>query len=176
MSNHWDRLKDGQKLLTSDDKVYGFENKLIWDKFHKRLILTVDAINKELKDDLASIRGDEENAREFLNQISLITYEHILRKKPAILREKMQYYLKYSYTTRKVLYDAMVDMVRYTLYGGGNIIGYQPAINFNETSIGDIEKVRDERVVSYVTDSILKTNFLTDRNFVEDFTLPNEEW
>lgn len=173
--NHWEQLKNGVPLFDNFGKVHGFENKLLWDSNNDCFVLDIDAVRNELNVDLELVKGTKENAVAFLREISQIVHEYIHRKKPAILREKSEYFLKYDMRNRKIIYRCLVDMVRFALYSGGNITGYQPAINFNETSVADIEKVRDERVLSFVMDSIIKTNRLMDRNFIEYFTLP-EEW
>ncbi len=173
---HWEQLKDGAPLKDQNEKVYGFENKLLWEDTQKTFYLTTNAVLNELNVNLETVKETKENAISFLREIAQVLYAYIYKKKPAILREKTRYFLTYDLRNRLILYLCMIDMIRYAWYSGGNIVGYQPAINFNETDIGDIEKVRDERVVSFVTDSILKTNHLVDRNFVEKFVVPNGEW
>ena len=174
--SHWEQLKNGAPVYTIENKVFGYEDLLEYDETNRYFVLTNSAIKNELNIDVSIMKGNRENAKAYLKEISNIIYSYIYKKKPAVLRNKTEYFLKYDLRNRLVLYLAMLDMIRYSLYGGGNIIGYQPGINFNESSKLDIELIRDERIVSYVTDSILKTNFLVDRNFVEKFSVPEGEW
>lgn len=179
--SHWGQLVKGAPLLNQDKQVVGFEDELIFDKMQKTLYLNPDSVTNELNIDLTLVRGDYNNVISFLREISQLLYSYILKKKPAVLHDKTKYFLHFDLRNRRILYLCMIDLVRYSLYGGGNIIGYQPAINLNESGMLDIEKVRDERVMSFVTDSILKTNHLVDRNFIEYFELPggeenNGEW
>lgn len=175
--NHYDQLKDGAPVLDEDGYVYGFEDYLEWDKLHRRFYLKVDAVDSELNISLANVRQTHENAVVFLKELSEIIYSYLYKKKSGIRRDKLEYFLNFDMRNRRILYIAMLDMVRYALYGGGNIISYQPGVNLNETSIGDIEKLRDERIVSFVTDSTLKTNRLIDRDFIERFSVPEDlDW
>lgn len=167
--NPWGNLKNGAPVFNSNKEVVDFEEKMTYNKTLRQFVLTTDTITNELNVNLEIVRGSKENADVFLKEISTIVYAYIYKKKPAILRNKMEYYLTFDMRNRRILYLAMVDMVRYAFISGGNIIGYQPAVNLNESGMIDIEKLRDERIVSYVVDSLLKTNFLIDRNFVESF-------
>lgn len=181
MAKHYEQLKHGEDLLKYSEEekknvVIGYEKELTWDEKQKTLVLTIDAVSNELQVDLVKIRKDRENAIAHLRELSQLLYSYILRKKPAILKEKTEYYLKYDMRNRRIIYLCLLDLIRYSLYGGGNIIGYQPGVHLNDGDVLDIEKMRDERVMSFVTDSILKTNFLVDRNFVESFDVPDEEW
>lgn len=175
--NHYDRLKDGAPILDEEGRVYGFEDYLEWDDLHRRFYLRVDAVDSELNISLENVRQTYENAVVFLKELSEIVYSYLYKKKSGIRREKLEYFLNFDMRNRRILYVAMLDMVRYALYAGGNIISYQPGVNLNETDIGDIEKLRDERIVSYVTDSTLKTNRLVDRDFIERFSVPEDfDW
>ena len=173
--NHWEQLVMGESLLDENGDVVGFEEKLIWDGNQKTLYLHPDSVRNELNVDLEMVKKDYENSIAFLREISQLLYSYILKKKPAVLHDKTKYFLHYDKRNKRILYLCMVDLIRYALYSGGNIAGYQPAINFNESGMLDIEKIRDERIMSFVTDSILKTNHLIDRNFVDYFELPSEE-
>lgn len=176
MAEHWEQFEDGAPIYNDDGEVFGFENKLVWNDNWKQYELDIDAVRNEINVDLEIARGDRANAKAFLQELSTLTYAYIYKKKPAVLREKTEYYLTYKLTNRKVLYEAMIDMIRYSFYSGGNVLGYQPGVNLNETGMIDIEELRDERIVSYVTDAILKTNFLIDRNFVDAFDVPPKPW
>ena len=171
MNNHWEQLSDGAPVFDVFGDVFEFEGKLLYDKTYKVYKLTIDSVRNELNVDLEIVRGSRENAESFLTELSNLLYSYIYKKKPAILREKTEYYLTFSLRTRRIIYLALIDMVRYAFYSGGNIMAYQPGVNLNETGLIDIEQLRDERIVSYVVDSLLKTNFLVDRNFVEAFDL-----
>jgi|GEM_PF-5021607 len=173
---HWEQLKNGAPLFDQDKKVYGFENDLIYDEVQETLRLTIDAVSNELNIPLELIKKDTTNANVFLRELSQLVYSYIYKKKPAVLREKTKYILHYDMKNRKTLFLVLIDVIRYALYSGGNITGYQPGVNLNETGIIDVEDLRNERIMSYVSDSLIKTNFLVDRNFVEKFTLPEEEW
>lgn len=177
MAEHYEQLKNGVPLYDKDGNVYGYEDMLEYNKIYGQFELTTDAVKNELNIDLSQLRGDATNGRVFLKELSLILYSYIYKKKPAVLREKTEYFLTYDKVNRRVLYLCLVDMIRYALYAGGNIMGYQPGVNLNETDQIDIDVLRNERIMSYVTDSILKTNRLVDRNFIEFFKLPEDtEW
>lgn len=177
MSKHWEQLENGAPIYDREGNVYGFEGKLIFDEFTKHYILTLDAVKNELNVDLEIVRGSKENANVFLEELSELLYAYIFKKKPAQLREKTEYFLAFDMRNRRVLYRSLIDLVRYAFFSGGNIMAYQPGVNLNETGTIDIETLRDERMVSYVTDSILKTNRLVDRFFIEKFTpIKEEEW
>ena len=177
MAEHWEQLEQGVPLYDEFGDVYGYKDMLKYDKLSGQFILTYSAVKAELNIDLETLKGTKTNGEIFLKELSGIIYGYIYKKKPAILREKTEYYLTYDRRNRRILYLAMVDMIRYALYSGGNIMGYQPGVNLNESDELNIEKLRNERMVSYVTDSLLKTNFLIDRNFVEYFKVPSEvEW
>lgn len=176
MSNHWEQLKEGTPVFNEFNEVIGFEDKLNFDTKIKQFILTTDSITNELNVNLELVRGSKESADVFLKEISNIVYAYIYKKKPAILRKKTEYFLTFDMRNRRILYLAMVDMVRYAFFSGGNILGYQPGVNLNESGLIEIEKLRDERLVSSVTDSLLKTNFLVDRNFVESFNAVDFEF
>lgn len=173
---HWEQLKNGAPIYDEEGNVYGFEDKLIYDKKSGRFILTIDAVKNELNVNLTEIRESHENARAFLDELSLLLYSYIYKKKNPVLRRKKEYYLTFDLRNRRILYECMIDMLRYSFYSGGNIMAYQPGVNLNETGEINIEELRNERIVSYVTDSLLKTNFLVDRNFVEDFQEIEEDW
>ena len=175
MMEHWTQLKKGARIFNENKTIYKYEEELTWDENQKTLVLTSDAVKNELNVDLEDVRGDTQNVNAFLREISQLLYTYIIKKKPAILEEKTRYFLNYDLRNRRIIYLCLIDLIRYSLYGGGNVIGYQPAINLNESGIIDIEKVRDERIMSFVTDGILKTNRLVDRNFIEYFELPSEE-
>lgn len=174
MVNHWEQFSDGAPIYDEFDNVFGFEGQLIYNDKYKQFELNIDAVKNDIGIDLEFARGDRANARLFLTEISTLLYAYIYKKKPAVLREKTRYFLTYKLSIRRVLYEAMVDMIRYSFYSGGNIIGYQPGVNLNETGLIDIEQLRDERMVSYVTDAMLKTATLVDRNFIEYFEVPEE--
>lgn len=173
---HWEQLKNGAPIYDEEENVYGFEDKLIYDKKSGRFILTIDAVKNELNVNLTELRESHENARAFLDELSLLLYSYIYKKKNPVLRRKKEYYLTFDLRNRRILYECMIDMLRYSFYSGGNIMAYQPGVNLNETGEINIEELRNERIVSYVTDSLLKTNFLVDRNFVEDFQEIEEDW
>ena len=177
MTEHWEQLKNGAPLFSNLDKkeILGYENKLVWDDVQKTMVLTVDAVSNRLRVNLEGVQGSKDNANVFLQELSLLLYEHILRKKPAVLREKTKYFLHYDMTNRNIIYNCLIDLIKYAFYSGGNILAYQPGVNMSDGEVLDIEKMRDERVMSYVTDSLLKTNTLVDRNFVEYFELPDKE-
>lgn len=175
--NHYEQLKQGAPILNEDGSVYEFEDYLKWDNLHRRFYLKVEQVDSEFNISLSNARGSHENAVVLLKEISEIVYAYLYKKKSGIRREKLEYFLNFDLRNRRILYIAMLDMIRYALYGGGNIVGYQPGVNLNETDLGDIEKLRDERIVSYVTDSTLKTNRLIDRDFIERFSVPEDlDW
>jgi len=176
MAEHWEQFNDGAPIYDDNGNVFGYEDKLIWNNDYKQYELTIDAVRNNLNVDLEIARGDKANAKVFLKELSLIIHAYIYKKKPAVLKEKTQYYLTYKLRNRQVLYEAMLDMIRYAFFSGGNVLSYQPGVNLNETGLIDIENLRDERIVSYVTDAILKTNFLVDRNFIEAFIVPEQPW
>jgi len=174
---HYDQLKEGAPIFDKNGYVKGFEEELEWNEKDRRFVLTTDAVKNELGVDLAQVRGDANNARIFLDEISNLVYTYLYKKKTGRRRPKMEYYLTFDMRNRRALYYAMLDMLRYAFYSGGNIAGYQIGVNFNESALMDIHELRDERIVAYATDSILKTNMLIDRDFVERFTVPdNVEW
>ena len=172
---HWEQFDYGAPLFNADKTINQFEDELAWDKFQKTLVLTSDAVRNELAIDLEDVRGDNENVIAFLRELSQLLYTYILKKKPAVLEEKTRYFLHYDLRNRRIIYLCLIDLIRYSIYGGGNVLGYQPSVNLNESGLIDIEKVRDERIMSFVTDGILKTNRLVDRNFVDYFELPPRE-
>jgi len=177
MAEHWEQLEQGVPLYDEFGDVCGYKDMLKYDKLSGQFILTYSAVKAELNIDLETLKGTRTNGEIFLKELSGIIYGYIYKKKPAVLRHKTEYYLTYDKRNRRILYLAMVDMIRYALYSGGNIMGYQPGVNLNEADELDVEKLRNERMVSYVTDSLLKTNFLIDRNFVDYFEVPSEvEW
>jgi hypothetical protein len=176
MANHWEQFSDGAPIYDEFGEVFGFEGLLFWNDKYKQYELNIDSVKNEIGIDLEIARGDRANARLFLTEVSTLIYAYIYKKKPAVLRNKTRYFLTYKLSIRRVLYEAMVDMIRYSYYSGGNIMAYQPGVNLNETGLIDIEQLRDERIVSYVTDAILKTNTLVDRNFIEAFEVPEEPW
>lgn len=178
MVEHYEQLKEGAPIFDvyAEEKntVYGFQDMLEWDEFHRRYYLTVDAVDNELNVDLVTARGDYANAKSFLKEISELVYAYLYKKKTGIRREKLEYFLTFDLRNRRILYIAMIDMLRYAFYSGGNVIGYQPGVNLNESQQISMEDLRDERIVSYVTDSVLKTNRLIDRDFVERFSVPDD--
>lgn len=177
MAEHWEQLEQGIPIYDEFGQVYDFQDMLEYDKRSGQFVLTYTAVKNELNIELSKLKGTKLNGEIFLKELSGIIYGYIYKKKPAILRDKTEYYLTYDKRNRRILYYAMLDMIRYSLYSGGNIMGYQPGVNLNESDELDIEQLRNERMVSYVTDSLLKTNFLIDRNFVEYFEVPSEvEW
>jgi hypothetical protein len=173
---HYNQLKNGIPLYDANGNVFGFEHDLTWNDKWEHFQLTLDSVKNEVGLNLEEVKGDHENANIFLNELARIVYGYLYKKKTAGLNEKLRYYLKYEKRARKIIWQSMIDMIKYAMVGGGNIVGYQPAVNPNESTILDIREMRDERIVSFVMDSLLKSGKLIDRGFIEEFTVPNEEW
>lgn len=177
MEKHYNQLREGAPIFNDDDTVYGFDNELKFDVSKKRYILKSDSVINELGVDLTEIKRTKENVNFFLDELSNLVYAYIYKKKAAHKRKKLEYLLAFDMDYREAIYESMLDTIRYALYSGGNIVGYQPAVNFNESGKLDIEEVRNERIISYVTDSALKTRHLVDRDFRDKFKIPEYfEW